>query len=93
MPDRPRFCGVELQLEIAIVGSFEYQGDVHGAFVRVWQTRSGWLSSAWWQLSGATLTTGLHAASPEASLRSLRGMIGNLHEATGKFVPKRRSKG
>ena len=85
----PRFCGVELEpMPYAAAKFHAFEGEVHGANVRVWETAKGWLSSAYFSFYGIEIKESLHSASAASSLLSLRGRIRNLQRALLPFEPK-----
>jgi hypothetical protein len=88
----PRFCGTELK-PIFNSGRGAFEGCVHGADIRVWNTNRGWLSSAYFSFYGVQLATSLHSTSEVSSLLSLRGMIRNFQRSLMPFEPKPRKKG
>lgn len=90
----PRFRGVTLVADPA--DPYYYAGKVGAADVHVWLTDfGGWSSLARIRLAGRSLTIGtdLEASSPEASLRSLLGLLQNLHQTIGKVVEPVRKRG
>jgi hypothetical protein len=89
--DKPRFCGVDLDpMPYAAARFSAFEGEVHGANVRVWQTSKGWLSSAYFSFYGIEVKEELHSSSWKSSLLSLRGRIRNLQRALLLFEPKKR---
>lgn len=88
----PRFCGVELKPVFhAKTARGAFEGEVHGAHVRVWLTTRGWLSDAYFSAWGISLPMGIHAESAAASLLSLRGSLRNLQRKLALFEPKKRT--